>query len=430
MKLKEKLKKLQEQIKALAEKSELSEEEAKDLEKLMNEAKAVQLQIAGLEMSGDDDPDDEPDEIDEKITKALDPIVKALEQIPGLDAAKYLTHMGGNADPENKSFGDFLLAVKRGDGKRLREVYKSTKTLEEDSGAAGGYLVPEDYRTDLLQMAAMASQVVPLVRRIPVTVDAGSWPALDQFAAPTAGVGETAFAAGAAVDVTAEGGTLPTDNDPSFEEIQWRVHKVGDIVPVTNELNDDSPQSIEALLRSLFGVAIAAKEEYFIFRGTGAAQPLGILNADAAIGITPGTNNLFSYADALGMISRFKSFGGRGRFFMHPGVFPDIGQWEIGTAGAGAPKINDLGYGDPIYSEHLPQDDNAGDVVLADLSAYLFFDRQGLTVDFSEHAYFTTDRVAWRFKERLDGQPWMKGAITLADPQGSYTVSPYVYHND
>jgi len=106
-----------------------------------------------------------------------------------------------------------------------------------------------------------------------------------------------------------------------------------------------------------------------------------------------------------------------------------MGVWEIGTAGAGAPKLQDLGYGPAIFSEHMPQANN-DDVLLADFGAYLFFDRQGLTIDYSEHAYFGTDQVAWRFKERVDGQTWLKGAITLADPTGSYTVSPFVYHDD
>jgi hypothetical protein len=53
-----------------------------------------------------------------------------------------------------------------------------------------------------------------------------------------------------------------------------------------------------------------------------------------------------------------------------------------------------------------------------------------MAVAFSEHAAFTTDKGTWRFTKRLDGQPWLSGAITLADPQGSYTVSPFVYHND
>lgn len=429
------LKDLKARIKALANKDELNEQEAGDLQELMNEAKALQFKQEAREFASNGDEADgetEPEDVDPRfkaISDKVEAITKALEKIPGLDAAGYLTNMGGTEDPKNKSFGDFLLAVKRADVKRLKGVYGSLKTLEEDGGATGGYLVPEEFRNELLKMGEMASQVVGLTTRVPVATDAGSYPALDQFTAPTAGVGDTAFAGGANLDAKAESATLP-NNEPSFEEIKWRVNKIGDLVYVSNELNMDSPQSIEAILRSLFSIAIAAKEEYYVFRGTGSGEPLGILNSSATVAVTSATADLFAYADALTMISRFKSYLAPGRWFMHPSVFPDIGQWEIGTAGAGAPKIGDLGYGAPIFSEHLPLANANGDTLLCDLRAYLFFDRQGMTIDFSEHAAFTTDRVVWRVKERVDGMPWLKGNITLADPAGTHTVSPFVYRTD
>ena len=47
----------------------------------------------------------------------------------------------------------------------------------------------------------------------------------------------------------------------------------------------------------------------------------------------------------------------------------------------------------------------------------------GFQIDFSEHYAFITGQGTWRFGERIDGKPWMKGKITLADPQGSFTVA-------
>jgi hypothetical protein len=34
-------------------------------------------------------------------------------------------------------------------------------------------------------------------------------------------------------------------------------------------------------------------------------------------------------------------------------------------------------------------------------------------------------QMTWKFEKRIDGQPWMKSAITLAD--ATSTVSPFVY---
>ena len=300
--------------------------------------------------------------------------------------------------------------------------------MTEDEGAAGGILVPEEYRTDLLRVADIASPIVGLVQRVPVSSDAGEWPALDVFTAPTAGVGDTATGAGVTAAIRAETGDY-AETEPEFTWLQWRVHEVGGIVPVSKNLNADSPASISALLQQLFGIAIAHKLEHYIVRGTGVGQPLGVLNSPCAVAVNPDVDGYFGYADALEMVSRFMPVTERVRWAMHQTLIPDLGTWELGTAGAKAPTITDLGMGQPVKSQHLPAADNAGCIVLGDWGSYILFDRSGLTVAYSEHAYFTSGRVAWRFDQRCDGMPWMKDKVTLADPQGNTTAALRLFND-
>lgn len=370
------------------------------------------------------------------VNSALEEILKRLDNEPASKTAGYVTVDGGTADKGIKSFGDFLLAIRRKDAKRLTQVYGSIKAMGEDSGVGGGYLVPEDYSNQLIQLAGMTNQITQRVTQINVSTASGTYPSLDQFAAPTAGSGNTAFAAGVTSAVTAEAGTL-TSTDATFEALQWRVHKVGGYSQASMELINDSPQSLEALLRSLFLMAVAAKTERNILRGTGVGEPLGILNSTAIINVTPGTNSAFTWVDVAAMKSRFKAMNGAPVWLIHPGVWPDIYTMEIGTGGANAwvanmqaGVSNSINGYQIIESEHLPQDDNSGDVILADLSAYVLFRRSGLIIDYSEHVGFLTDQGTWRFTERVDGMPWLRYPVTLADPQGSYTVSPFVVHND
>ena len=369
------------------------------------------------------------------LSDAVTSLVNRLENSKPLKDAGYIAPDDEATRPEVKSFGDFVVAVARGNHKRLVQVYKATKDLSGETGTAGGYLVPEQFEAQLLQIAENTSQILPLVTTVPVSSDTGRYPSLDQYITPTAGSGQTAMAAGVVATPTAPGGTL-TETEPGFEMLQWRVNKVGGYTEVENELIADSPQAIEVLLTRLFGVAVMARKEQLILRGTGAGEPEGILNAAAAVGLTPATNNTFAWADALSMISRFKPVGGRPIWVIHPGIWPDIGVFES-SSGGGVFQANMqaalgnslLGY--PILqSEHLPQDDNAGCVVLMDPSAYLLFERSGISIAFSEHAAFTTEKGTWRFSQRFDGMSWVKSAITLADPQGSYTISPFVYLND
>jgi HK97 family phage major capsid protein len=374
------------------------------------------------------------------LSDALNQVLTYIQDSPKVKNAGYVTMDGGAADPQIKTFGDFLVAVQRNDTKRLAEVYKTTKALGETGGAAGGFLVPPEFETMLMQVANNASIVRPRATVIPVTTNAGSIPALDQYTAPTAGVGNSAFAGGVVAAWEEEAGTL-NSTDPAFKQIEWRVHKLGGYTTVSNELLADSAIAIESLLSALFGRAVAAMEDYAFLRGTGVGQPVGILEADCTIGVTTASDNVFALTDAMNMLAQFWPYAGRTVWIMHPGLIPDLAGSTFGTTGNAMPQIAPReGIGGPnqlaqpllgypvLLSEHMPNP-NTDDAILADLSAYLIFDRQGLTVSFSEHVAFTTDQGTWRFTKRLDGKPWLKSYITLASPS-AYTVSPFLYHND
>lgn len=372
------------------------------------------------------------------IKTKLDGFEAALTKLMGVlentSAAKagYVTQDGGTKDANIKSFGDFLVAIKRGDEKRLSGIYGSVKDLGEGSGAAGGFLVPEEYSTNLLQVAAVQNQIYGRVQHIPVTRESGTYPALDQYFTPTAGAGNTALAGGVKPSFTAPGATF-AETEPSFSKLSWRLNKIGGITEVENELIEDSPFAIEALLRGLFAVAIAARNERNILRGSGVGEPLGILNCEAAIGIDDTTTGDFKWDDVASMYSRFKSVGGTPVWVIHPSVWPKIMKmtngstavWQANMQGAPANLLN--GY--PILvSEHMNQIDNTGSVLLADLSGYLFFEKSGLSIAYSDQVGFTRDVGVWRFRQRNDGRSWLLDAVTLGDAQGSYSVSPFIYN--
>lgn len=366
---------------------------------------------------------------------ALSKIVAFIEGNPALMGAGFVTQDGGAADKNIKSFADFLISVKRKDNVRLSKIYKATKDLSGEAGATGGYILPVDYSTELQQLAYSGNVVLNRIQEVPVTVDSGKWPALDQYITPTAGSGQVAVAAGVVATPVLPGQTL-TKTEPSFEMIEWRLHKVGGYTEVDNELVDDSPLSIEALLKGLFAVAIGAKNERNILRGSGVGEPLGILNSTALINVTPSTDNSFSWPDVGTMYARYRGAGGSPVWLIHPSIWPDImgmttpsgaSAWSMNLVGGQSQNLN----GFPILtSEHLPQANSSGCVLLADLKAYMFWKRSEISIGYSEHAAFREDQATWRFTQRVDGKPWLKQPIVLPDPGGSYTVSPFINLND
>ena len=362
----------------------------------------------------------------------LNNITKFLDNMPVSQNPGYVTADGGKADKNIKSFGDYLVAVRRNDTKRLEEIYE-VKAMTEDNGSSGGYLIPDEYQSRLLQVAAQNSQIVAQVEEVPVTSPTGKIPALDMFFTPTAGDGQTALAGGLNPAAIAESGAY-SSSDAGVELVEWRIGKIGFKTTVSNELMTDSPISMEALLTRLAGIAIGAKTESYVLRGNGVNVPLGILNAPCAVPQSAANTNTFAYADASSMISKHLATSSKVFWLMHKSTIPDVTKFEVGTGGAvwmanvsaGMGSMPLLGY--PIlFSEHLPKADSSGHVILADLGAYLLFTKGAMTVAYSEHADFANGNVVWRFDRRLDGQPWMKAAVTDANPGGSYITSPFVY---
>lgn len=406
--------------------------------------------LASWKVKAIDEPLGAQSEKIDNIAKSVNRLLEAMQGLPRDNkGTPLISESGGSSDPRIKSFGDFLMAIQRKDTKRLATVYGSyklndddpeTKDIGGDTGAGGGYLLPTDYASSLLQITPTSSPILSRVQTIPVSTTSGMWPVLDQYITPTAGVGQTALAAGITATEAASGsagGTL-TEVTPGFEALQWRIHKIGGYTQVDNEMMSDSPFAIEALLRALFNVAVSAKHEYYVLRGSGTGTPLGILNSPCIVNATPATNNLFSWVDVGNMQAHLKQIGTQMPVWLwHPSVWPDVITMEVGTAGGAVWTANmqaaqgrQLNGYEFFQSEHLPQANSAGDVILADLFAYLLFRRQEITIAYSEHAGFLSDQATWRFTARADGMPWLRNPITLADPTGSYTVSPFVVHND
>lgn len=366
------------------------------------------------------------------INTALENVLNLLEN-KSIANPGYFTETGGKSDRNIKSFGDFLLSVRRGDTVRLSKVYSTTKAMGEDSGAAGGWLVPTDYSTQLLQITPQTSPVLSRVNVIPVNTASGDYPTIDQYFTPAAGQNP---AAGGVKGTQHPENVSASSTDPTFDMLHWRVHKTDGYTQVSNELIADSPNAIEALLRSLFQIAIAAKQEYQVLRGTGVGEPLGILNSSAIYNVTPATNNLFSWTDVGSMQARFKQIGNQPPVWLiHPSIWPDILTMEVGTAGGAVWAANmQGGMGNTIngyqivQSSHLPSANSAGAVILADLYGYLLFRREELAISFSEHIGFLEGKGTWRFESRIDGMPWLRQPI-VTDPSG-YSVSNFVVHND
>jgi HK97 family phage major capsid protein len=361
------------------------------------------------------------------LTEQVEAMLQMIQNSPKTKDAGYVAPDSETDHPEVKTFGDFLVAVRLGNVRRLKSVYKTA--LNEEVGAQGGYGVPTEFGQVLLEKAKDFNAL----RRAGVPTDtlnarSKEYPVLDIETAPAAG--RTAYAGGVIGYWTEEAASI-TESEPRFMMIKLIAHKLAAYSLASAEVRDDFAESLDGILARSFAKAIGAAEEYAFFRGDGVGKPKGILESTALISAARSAASTVALADLAQMISDFTPDSyNSGVWFCSPTVTDQLIQlvsapltWENNMRDSWLqPQL--LGY--PLYIVGcLPALNTAGDILLVDPNYYLVGDhKSGLNVAFSEHYRFANDQVAWRITKRVDGQPLIDSSITMED--ASTTVSPFV----
>ena len=319
--------------------------------------------------------------------------------------------------------------------------------LAENSGITGGYTVPPVFANQLLTLAVEQEIVSPRASSQPLTSRTVTVPSLD--VTTSYGAGSSPFLGGVVASWTAEAATR-TESEPQFRNTTLTAHELSFYTVASNTLLADEAVGLDALLTQLFGAAIGWYKDYAFLQGNGVGKPLGVLNSPAAIKVSRAAGSHFRFSDVGQMLSKLPWANRKNdsiAWVVHQSVIPelftmnDLAGSTAGTGrvlfipmnegvraaipeGAGPSSFGSLAGYPVLVSEKVPSLGNTGDVMLVDFSKYLLGDRQELQIDVSPHVKFLTNQMTWRVVWRGDGQPWLNGAITLAD--GTYTVSPFV----
>ena len=306
------------------------------------------------------------------------------------------------------------------------------KVLGEGQGDQGGFLVPEEFRAELLRLSLETAIVRPRARVLPMATPTTRIPAIRDTTHATNVYG------GVQAYWVPESGTI-TQSEPTFAQAALTAKKLLGGTRVTNELLRDSAITFEPLINSLFADALAYFEDDAFIAGIGGAQPLGILNADALVSVAKETGQAATSLvteNIVKMYSRLMPASMmRAVWIANPDVKPQMFTLSLSVGTGGAPMFfpagglsgapNDSLLGRPVvYTEKAETLGTAGDIYLADLSYYLIGDRQALEMASSPHVRFNTDETDFRFIQRVDGRPWIDSALTPRN--GSNTLSPFV----
>ena len=270
----------------------------------------------------------------------------------------------------------------------LRSNFRQvSNVLQEGVDADGGYLVPDEYDTRLIQKLEDNNVVRALATKIKTS---GEHKINIASTTPAAAWIE-------------EGGTL-TFGDAKFEQKILDAHKLHVAVKVTEELLYDNAFGLENFLIDSFGKAIGNAEENAFLNGTGNGQPTGIFDetaggtyitteateGDAIIELVYSLKR--AYRKNAAFILNDKMIAKIRTYKDHNGAY----MWQPSLIAGEPDKL--LGY--PVYtSQYAPEDS----IAFGDFSYYNIGDRGARSFKQLTELFAGNGMIGYVAKERVDG---------------------------
>jgi HK97 family phage major capsid protein/HK97 family phage prohead protease len=247
----------------------------------------------------DDMPLDTASELDAKLTKALD-------RIADLEAKENTIPAQAKADEptlEQKAFAALTRFGKETMG--AEEI----KALNSSIETAGGFLVPEDFRAELVKTVTETSPM----RQVARITNTGR----DELILPKR------------VSKLAGGWTAELadrlESEPQYGQIKIPVYELGVFTHVSNQNLEDSAFDMQAELTTDFGESFGEMESAAFISGDGIGKPTGILtNADIPVTASAAAG----VADADDLITTFykvkASYRNRGAWMMNSDMLAEV----------------------------------------------------------------------------------------------------------
>jgi HK97 family phage major capsid protein len=389
--------------------------------------------------------EDESKDFDAAMAEAngYDPHIKRAEQL--MDAERTAPAIGsasvGKNNAEDKPFrnlGEFLGAVKaatvRG-GHVVDPRMQAALGSSETSDADGGFLVPTEQSTDLIERVWDEGQVSGRADRTPMKSSRLTIPGVNEDSRlPGFRYG------GIAVYREAEA-ALYTASKPNFKLLELISNKLIGLLYATEELLEDT-DALNAWASKTFPKAMAFQYDDECINGTGAGQFQGILNSGALVTVnkdsgqatgTISTSNVLNMHAAMLSSSRKNAV-----WFINQNTEQQLYQLTIpGEAGTAVALYVQPGTGSNVNGQYgkilghpvIPIEQAAslsttGDIILADMDQYLIGERSGIRADSSIHVQFLTGQTAFRWMARNDGRTKQKAPVTPY--KGTVALSSFV----
>lgn len=290
----------------------------------------------------------------------------------------------------------------------IRNDVEVLKALGEGTATAGGYLVPPEFRAQLIEELPKITVVRNVATIIPVGAPSGNMPRATAKPSVTIGSENTAI----------------TETTATFGEITWQLQRLNALLPMSRELVADAKVDIVALIRRWFAEAIAQAEDNYFTNGTGTNEPEGFRTnltgvGTVALGDAVSGGQAPTYDDIVTLISLIEPQYRRNCVFMTSPkgeaslmkVKDNQGRPLFTVAQDGGIRI--LGYR-LLVNANIPENlnttgagnNNETEIWFGDFSYYYIFDKQEYAVESTMEGYgaFEKHQVVMKVTNYVDGK--------------------------
>lgn len=356
------------------------------------------------------------------------------------DPDENLRQQKGEQDPPKfDAFEEFVGAVVSASmpGGRVdpRLNIEAATGLSEGVASDGGFLVQIDQQAGLLKRTHDVAKVWSRCRNIPISANAN-------------GVKINCINETSRADGSRWGGiraywkaeaAAKTASTPEFRQVELNLKKLVGLCYATDELLQDAA-ALASVLQDGFVEEFGFKLDDAVINGTGAGQPLGILNAGCVVSQAKEVGQAAAtlvWENIVKMWSRlWAPSQGNAVWLINQAVFPQLLTIAQSVGAGGVPVYLPPGgasaspygllLGRPVIPiEHCAAIGTVGDIILGDFSQYVTCTKGGIQAASSIHLKFNYDETTFRWVFRADGQPIWNAALTPYK-DATKTQSPFV----
>lgn len=299
----------------------------------------------------------------------------------------------------SKEYRDAMLAAMRTNFRQISDV------LQEGTDAGGGYLVPAEWDSRLIDTLSEEN----ILRKLGTTITTSGQHKINIAATKPA------------ASWIEEGGAL-SFGDATFDQIVLDAHKLHVAVKVTEELLYDNAFNLESYLIDQFGRALGNAEEEAFLNGDGAGKPTGIfdVNGGGEAKIVAAGSGI-SADDIINLVYALKRpYRKNAKFIMNDATISMIrklkdnnGQylWQPALAQGEPDRL--LGY--ELYTSAYAPLFKAGGPVMAfgDFSYYNIGDRGTRSFQELRELFAGNGMIGMLAKERVDGKLVLPEAVQI-----------------